>query len=214
MHHELEKLRNIIRQFLRPLHDIPFYLVVESLYDQKVIPYDDYARDDLQAAVDAAGRLINASGIKSTRRNEVGNYLQPFVEKGLKAQGFKAGTPETSEGKGRSAGYPDIEASKEGKTFYVEVKSYNPDAVDTTFRSFYLSPSEDPKVCHNAYHLVFAFAIEKGSDGLFRTLGCKVLDIRDLSCDVKYEFNSNNRRLYAQDSGLLVFERQFKPKKI
>jgi len=210
MPEEIENLRKIIRHFLRPLREVPFYLVVESLFEQNVIPYDGVARDSLQAAVDEAGRLINASGVKAARPNEVGNYLEPFVEAGLRARDFKADTPKTRDGKRRSAGYPDIEATKEGKTFYVEVKSYNPDSADTSFRSFYLSPSQDPKVCRNGYHLVFAFAAHKSSDGLFRVVGCKVLDIRNLLCDVKYEFNSNNRRLYAKEAGLLIFERQFK----
>jgi len=209
MRNELENLREIVRQFLRPLRDIPFYLVVESLYGRKVVPYDGFEKDSLQAAVEEAGRRINAAGVRAARPNEVGNYLQPFVEAALRSQRFAAGIPETRDGKRRSAGYPDIEATKAGKTFYVEVKSYNPESADSAFRSFYLSPSADPKVSRDAYHLVVAFAVEKGSDGLFRALGCKALDSRNLLCDVKNEFNSDNKRLYAQGSGLLVFERNF-----
>lgn len=75
-------------------------------------------------------------------------------------------------------------------------------------RSFYLSPSESFKVSVDARHLLLAFgmeaeAIPNSRDSLYRPLSFKLVDLHDLLCDVKYEFNSDNRRLYAANTLLL-----------
>lgn len=74
----------------------------------------------------------------------------------------------------------------------------------TTMRSFYLSPSENPKVCLDAHHLLLAFGVERqpisGSrDSLYRPTSFKLVDLHNLKCDVKYEFNADNARLYMDD---------------
>jgi len=161
-------------------------------------------------AVDLAGQKINRAGVKAKRPNEVGNYLEPFVKDALRQVGFDADVPRTASGRRKAAGYPDIEAVLGGATFYIEVKSYNPENADTTQRSFFLSPSEDFKVTRDAYHLIFAFAMKQPRRGVFKAQACKVLDAKNLLCDVKYEFNSDNHRLYGQAGDLLLFERTFR----
>lgn len=69
-------------------------------------------------------------------------------------------------------------------------------------RSFYLSPSDSFKVSLDARHLLLAFgmnptAISGSRDSLYTPQSYKLIDLYDLLCDVKYEFNSDNRRLYA-----------------
>ena len=75
-------------------------------------------------------------------------------------------------------------------------------------RSFYLSPSESFKVSVDARHLLLAFGMEVsligGSiDSIYIPTSYKLIDLHDLLCDVKYEFNSDNRRLYASSIMLL-----------
>jgi len=114
-----------------------------------------------------------------------------------------SGTRPTSEaGKGKSAGYPDILVSDSKKRHtYLECKIFAHGTHDTTMRSFYLSPSESFKVSLDARHLLIAFGMQAspipGSrDSLYIPTSYKLIDLHDLPCDVKYEFNSDNRRLY------------------
>jgi len=207
---ETERLRKVVSQMLKPLRDIPLDIVVESICGHRILQYDGEEREELIKAVDLAGQEINRVGVKAKRPNEVGNYLEPFVRDALKQVGFDADVPRTVSGRRKAAGYPDIEATLGGKAFYIEVKSYNPENADTTQRSFFLSPSKDFKVTRDAYHLIFAFAMEQVGQGVFKTHTCKVLDAKNLLCDVKYEFNSDNRRLYGQAEDLLLFERTFR----
>ena len=75
-------------------------------------------------------------------------------------------------------------------------------------RSFYLSPSESFKVAVDARHLLLAFGMEAtpisgSSNSTYIPRSYKLIDLHDLLCDVKYEFNSDNRRLYAPSMILL-----------
>jgi len=69
-------------------------------------------------------------------------------------------------------------------------------------RSFYLSPSESFKVSRDARHLLLAFGMEASAipgsrNSSYTPRSFKLVDLHDLLCDVKYEFNSDNRRLYS-----------------
>ena len=70
-------------------------------------------------------------------------------------------------------------------------------------RSFYLSPSSDFKVTANARHLLLAFEMvatpTTGKNSNYCAQAFKLIDLHDLQCDVKYEFNSDNKRLYAPE---------------
>ena len=90
----------------------------------------------------------------------------------------------------------------------MECKIFAQGSAETTMRSFYLSPSESFKVSVDARHLLLAFGMEAspiaGSrDSLYVPRSYKLIDLHDLLCDVKYEFNSDNRRLYAPSMLLL-----------
>jgi hypothetical protein len=61
----------------------------------------------------------------------------------------------------------------------------------------------------NARHLVLSFEMKRtpiadSHDSLYQPVAYKLVDVRNLSCDVKHEFNSDNQRLY--DSSLLLSE--------
>lgn len=200
-------LEQVIKQMLEPLKNIPLYLVIESICGMKVLIYDGTEKDRLIRAARIAAASMNNEGVKSGRVNEVGNKIEPFILGALSSAGFNAGKPKLESGKVKSAGYPDVFAtypqsgSKSTCHFYIECKSYNRDNVATTQRSFYLSPSKDFKVTTDAYHLIFAYSMKHQGNGIYATDGFRILDIRDLLCDVKYEFQSDNKRLYSRDQG-------------
>ena len=83
---------------------------------------------------------------------------------------------------------------------YLECKTFNKDNINTTQRSFYLSPSKNFKIAHDAHHLVISYETyidrTERNNYVFKSNSWKILSIRDLEVDVKYEFNSDNKKLY------------------
>ncbi|MBO7410626.1 MAG: hypothetical protein J6T92_01755, partial [Ottowia sp.] len=73
---------------------------------------------------------------------------------------------------------------------------------ETTQRSFYVSPSEDPKVTCDAHHIVVGFEIQRQGNTFTTNGHFKIVDLFYLIGDIKIEFNSDNRRLYTK--GLLL----------
>ena len=204
------QLENVIRQMLRPLKDIPLNLVIEALCGKKVIPFDKSdSRDQallqkLREACILAGTEVNKTGITRARPNEVGNDIEPFVKNALRIVGYQAYTPRTMTGKSKAIGYPDIEfVDKDGRVNYLECKTYNIENIATTQRSFYLSPSEEFKITKDAHHIVVSFEIfvagMSGKNSVFKCRSWKIISLENLLVDVKYEFNSDNKRLYSRD---------------
>jgi hypothetical protein len=128
----------------------------------------------------------------------------------LPQAGLKAERPTSQTGKGKTTGYPDILVRDgENRPTYLECKIFAQGTAETTMRSFYLSPSESFKVSVDARHLLLAFGmtaspIAGSRDSMYAPRSYKVIDLHDLLCDVKYEFNSDNRRLYKPS--MVLFE--------
>jgi hypothetical protein len=179
--------------------------VIERLYGQPVLDFQDESGEYLEAAAVAAMEAINAEGVTAGRVNEVGNAVEAYVIAALNEAGFVADRPQTVSGRHRSAGYPDVVARRGGETFYIEVKTYHPRNVDTTQRSFYLSPSDDPKVTEPAFHLLLGFAMEPEGEDRYFARGVRLLDIADLPLELKLEFNASNRDLYGEETALQFF---------
>ena len=151
---------------------------------------------------------INQKGITSARPNEVGNYIEVFIKQVLSKYGLNPKTPSGKSGKKKSTGYPDILFFYEEKPSYLECKTYNAQNIDTTQRSFYFSPSSDFKVTYDAHHFLLAYEMwlsgrQKGKN-VYRCKHWKLLSIENLLLDVKYEFNSDNRRIYSDDAGAVL----------
>lgn len=206
----VKNLENVIKQMLRPLKDIPLSLVIESISGYKIIPFnpnnekDQALLSDLIEVAKLAGSNVNKKGILRPRPNEVGNDIEPFVKEAFRRYGYVADTPITKEGSKKALGYPDIEfVDKFNRTNYLECKTYNKENVSTTQRSFYLSPSEDFKVTKDAHHFVLSFEIyvdgRVGNNNIYRCKEWKILSIENLLVDVKYEFQSDNKRLYSKE---------------
>jgi len=205
-----EQLEDIIKQMLKPLKGIPLKLVIESLCNHTILPFDQSDPKDklllenLIKVTEIAGKNINKVGIQRKRPNEVGNDIEPFIKDALNSVGYRSRTPSTITGHQKAMGYPDIEFIDESnRTNYLECKTYNIETINTTQRSFYLSPSEDFKITKDAHHFIVSFEIFEeariGNQNLYKCRGWKILSAEKLLVDVKYEFNSDNARLYHKD---------------
>lgn len=121
----------------------------------------------------------------------------------LALAGLTADRPRSLAGTGKSTGYPDILVrDTKNRATYLECKTFAHGAAETTMRSFYLSPSQSFKVSVDARHLLLAFGMDaspvaSSKNSSYVPKSYKLVDLHDLLCDVKYEFNSDNRRLYA-----------------
>jgi len=205
-----KNLERIIRQMLQPLRDIPLNLVIESLSGHKIIPFD-FANsadaellEDLKKIAQIAGHKVNRKPIIRSRPNEVGNDIEEYVKLAFKKMGCAADTPSCKSGGKKSMGYPDLcFIDKKTRMNYLECKTYNADNVETSQRSFYLSPSADSKITRDAHHFVLSFEVyvdgRKKNKYVFKCRRWRIIDVEKLPVDVKYEFNSDNERLYSKE---------------
>ena len=145
-------------------------------------------------------------GIVAARPNEAGNAIENFAVKALTAEGFQAGIPVCRSGRARSAGYPDIRVTDGSKTAYVDCKTYSAKTRSQTLRSFYLSPSPDPKITEDAFHLLMSFELvaeRRSGRSVYVPLRWGIYELARLNLHVKFECNASNRELYTDES-LLV----------
>ena len=209
-----KKLENVIKQMLQPLKDIPFNLVIEAMTGKEVISFD-FTKSDHQDILELlkqsalkAGKEINKTGILRPRPNEVGNDIEPYVRDALNSLRLSSDIPTCQNGHKKATGYPDIIFWYKSKPHYLECKTYNIKNIDTTQRSFYFSPSDEFKVIYDAPHFIVSFEIyvagEKGNKHIYKCKHYKILSIESLSLDVKYEFNSDNKRMYSGKEGTIV----------
>ncbi|MFN3740596.1 MAG: hypothetical protein ACK4TF_08000 [Thermodesulfovibrionales bacterium] len=210
------RLENIIKQMLTPLKDIPFNLVIEAMSGKKVIPFDFENLEHkellslLRQAALQTGKAINKTGILRPRPNEVGNDIEPFVRKALNSLNLKADIPIGPRGKKKVPGYPDILFWFKEKPYYLECKTYDAKNIATTQRSFYFSPSNEFKVIYDTLHFLMSFEIyiygESGRNHIYKCKHYKILSLESLAVDVKYEFNSDNKRLYSGEPGAKILD--------
>lgn len=206
-----EHLENLLATFLKPIKGIPFPVVIKAICGNAVEDVDLGNPDDI-ALIEAlketaaiTAELVAQSPIRRPRPNEVGNDLEPFVRRAALQAGLDSSAPKSKSGRGQQVGYPDILLrDRAGRPTYLEVKSFADQAEPNTMRSFYLSPSANPKVCMDARHIVLGFGVTAqpiaGSrDSLYTAVSYKLINLFELECDVKYEFNSDNRRMYADN---------------
>jgi hypothetical protein len=140
---------------------------------------------------------IQQSPIEADRVNEVGNRAEPYLVRAAASLGGVAERPKTSTGTPRSVGYPDLDvATPSGERFYLEVKTFRPDSEKSSLRSFFVSPSREPKVTRDAAHLLVAFGTEVVGPGQYSVKSVKLLDLSLLLIDLKIEVQASNMRMY------------------
>ncbi len=198
-------------QFLKPIKNIPFELVIQALCESEVKKFDLNIDNNATIFADIVDSMrevcytVQDNPIQRSRPNEVGNDIEPFVMQALNRRGLPATRPKTKSGKGKTTGYSDIRIDIDGVPIYIEVKTYSMATQRSTMRSFYFSPSKNHKVADSGYHLAVGFQIEQTEDR-FWPVAFKLVDLYGLECDMKAEFNSNNLRLYSEDR-ILASER-------
>ena len=189
-------------------------MVIESMTGKKVISFDFTKSEHqkilslLKQAALNAGKEINKTGILRPRPNEVGNDIEPYVRNALNLLDINADIPIGPSGHKKSTGYPDILFWFNENPYYLECKTYNIKNIKTTQRSFYLSPSDEFKVIYDAPHFIISFEIyvagEQGNKHIYKCKHYKILSIESLSLDIKYEFNSDNKRMYSGKDGTII----------
>lgn len=204
-----------LTELTKPAKQIPFKEVIFATTRHRILDFDTNQpahaalfRKITAAAAAAAGNA-RTNGLFSTRANEAGNHMESYVKAAFKAAGLIARTPVTTAGDAQSTGYPDIEIVGDPPC-YLELKTYSATTANTTQRSFYYSPSANPKVTQDALHLLLAYQLEKieiGGRPSFAPVQWKLITLEDLEVDLKFEFNQSNRGLYGKDAaGALLGE--------
>ncbi len=182
-------------------------LIVEH-YGLKVIPWAGEGSEMMRSALQAMSIRFHRSAPEVDRMNEVGLQIEQMLMEALDAQGAQVQRPRTRSGRGQSSGYPDLWMQWQGQSFYVEVKTFSSHTLRSSQRTFYFSVSEDPKVTESAIHLLAGFEIEKRDDSHHRIVAYHLVDLRELPCKVKVEYNASNRELYGNPQlGFQIHER-------
>lgn len=201
-----------LAELSQPARKIPFKDVILATTRRRILDFDTNnaghveLRGKLLQAADLASERARAKGLAAARANEAGNQMEPFVKAALKEVGLRAGTPRTTAGTAQTTGYPDIELEGDPPC-YLELKTYNAATVNTTQRTFYYSPSAQPKVTKDALHLLLAYQLQRVTrhgQAVFVPVRWKLLTLQDLAVDLKFEFNQSNRGLYGADAARAV----------
>lgn len=206
-----ENIKNIrFEDAVRSVFDVEVWeFKSETELREKLLPL-------LENAMTALCSQIRNTPIEHTRVNEIGNMLEPYVIAALRGVNIVAQDAKTKSGGGQATAYPDVSFKFEQKHFYLEVKSFAAASIDSKLRSFYMSPSNNPKVHEDAFHLVVGFEMQDiGPTGQARKdkalhayipNAFEIADLFGMLCDMKAEFNSNNVKMYEAER-LLVQRR-------
>lgn len=189
--------------------DLKVDTAIEALTGFAVIPLDLTSNDAslLSQLCFAAELLIERSAanpIETGRLNELGNNIEESLLEACKDVGLKATWPKRVDGSGGRSGYPDIAIDIDGQQpTYLEAKVIGAGSEGSTFRSFYLSPSENPKVCVDARHLLVAFVHERQANSSsgrerYSLISYKIVDLARVRGKIKFEYQSNNRNMYLK----------------
>ena len=171
-------------------------VLVESEHGRKLI-------------ADGQQRIATASIIRTGRLNELGNAIEEPLLQALLAENLSASWPKRADGSGGRSGYPDIAIDASGdRPTYVEAKVVGAGSEASSFRSFYLSPSERPKVCYDARHVLVAFTHRRehdSTDGMeqYSLVSFKVVDHARVFGKIKFEYQSSNKDMYLGNAVVL-----------
>lgn len=206
----IKQLEQAISRFLEPMKGIPFPIAIKALTGFKVLTFDhslDQNRkllEQLSKAAQLGGQNAFREGIFTARPNEAGNHIEPFVVEAIRQVGLKADKPVSKAGKRKAAGYPDIQIENQlGETVYLDCKTYSTLTKDQSFRTFYFSPSGDPKITRDAFHLLMSFELdtaERKGQRAFIPISWQIYTLDKLLVQVKHEFNASNKDLYTKEA--------------
>lgn len=209
------RMESALKHFLTPMSGLDFDVIVKALTGFDVLPLDGESPEggaflgSLERLCGTVMRDIHADPIIRPRPNEVGNDAEKYFVNAEIEAGATCAFAKTASGKGKMSAYPDLRFERDGAVAYLEVKTYAAHKDHSSFRAFYLSPSEDFKVAEDAHHLVVGLAMEAGETSepgklAYTPVSASIVDLSDLRCNVKYEFNASNRDLYGDDARVLA----------
>ena len=206
----VKQLENCISKFLKPLKDIPFPIAIKAISGHEVIAFDKKNQADkklldrLIKAMNIAVKNAYKTGMLTSRPNEVGNHIEPFVKNAINNIGMKAEIPLTSNGKHQSAGYPDIIIKDiDNRITYLECKTYNQKSIGSSFRAFYFQPSKNSKITYDARHLMVGFEIIKENrkkKSVFVPTHWRLYTLEKMLVQIKHEFNASNKGMYKPEA--------------
>lgn len=206
----IKELEEVIRKFLEPMRGIPFSVAIKPLTGLNVLTFDLNTDENqellkkLSKSAQLSGQMAFEEGILTERPNEAGNHIEPFVIKSLRMVGLKADKPVSKSGKKKAVGYPDIQIEDNiRRTIYLDCKTYNIKTKDQGFRTFYFSPSEDPKITKDAFHLLMSFELDimkRKNKNAFVPISWQIYTLDKLVIQIKHEFNASNRDLYTKEA--------------
>ena len=188
----------------------PFYQVIKDLTGYKVFPlanaYLANADADspaiistLQSVADTVAEDIKLNPITRPRPNEVGNDVKKRVGKVLKAGNKVNIIPMAKKADYlEPAGYPDFKIRIADEIYFLECKTFQSDQKKKSMRSFYCSdgPSIREKINCDAIHILMSFEM-RNQGNKYTPLSYRLVDLYDLPCTLKKEWNSSNTELYA-----------------
>ena len=132
--------------------------------------------------------------IVRSRPNEVGNDIERHVQTALENEERVSVVPMSY-----GTGYPDIRANFADiyETVFIECKTFGIGNEATSMRSFYLSPGPAirSKVDCDALYVVISYEMQR-SGNTYIPRSYKLVDLYDLPCRLKEEWQSTNRHLY------------------
>ncbi len=205
-------LRGAIEAYRLLPKDLPVGMVIEAMTGCRVLPVDVVGADsELLANLNLAAKrlmvLSHATPIKTGRVNELGNNIEEPLLNACIHVGLDASWPKRRDGSGARTGYPDIAISTGGRKSFLEAKVIAAESEGSSFRSFYLSPSENPKVFEDARHLLIAFTHERVGDSRegdqqYKLTSYKIVDLSLVCEKIKFEYQSSNKDMYLGDAVL------------
>lgn len=186
--------------------NVPFHEVIHRIcghYVTQLSLNDPQDRDlvvRLRTVAERSMREMQIYPIERSRPNEVGNDVEAYVKRAIEQDvGFEIVNM------GQSTGYPDIMIRVDGRrVVYIECKTFNPDSLNSSLRSFYLSPSKTFKVKYSGNHVAISFGMNRDGNS-YTPFAYKIVDLHDLPCNLKSEWNSDNRRLYESQRVLASY---------
>ncbi len=205
----VKQLENCIEQMIRPMKNIPFNLIIKSMFGYEVEFFDFNNKQHiktLEILKNVGFNIVNKTYNFKGRPNEFGNQIEIIVKNEMNKLNLNADIPTNSQGKKAASGYPDIAFELENKIYYLECKTFNKKNVNDSFRTFYFSPEKHSKITANTVHFLFSFEVEKRKD-CFYVKSYKIISLNSLYCNLKSEFNASNKELYSNNFGArILFE--------
>lgn len=213
--HDIEELlADAVKAYRQLPTEIAVGVAIEAITGKVVVPLTGDSSDtDLVERVGRAATALIAQSkiqpIQTGRLNELGNAIEEPLLNALLAEGLTASWPKRADGSGGRSGYPDIAIDAAGeRPTYLEAKVVGAGSEASSFRSFYLSPSERPKVCFDARHVLVAFTHHREADnpaGLeqYSLVNFKVVDLARVFGKIKFEYQSSNKDMYLGNAVVL-----------